>query len=451
MYDRKRSIMGKWKRVLIAAALTASMILALPVWNVGRAEATETDEPETAPTDTENTESTQADRILKPSDLTILRTDGGKQGEITVDLYKIATAIRPEGYNNYDAYTLELQKPYNTEDISVMLGDAMRTKQGADGKLIVDPRNDAGINKSYRKLAQKVAGEALKLQDTTVTVGEGENAVTNTVKKLVNKPDHTINLSEKQKFDALAPGMYLVVAHGTNLSEEQYIREMDADVTGVKAPKYFDKDGSQIVTVATSEGYVYSYLPELISLPMKAPDKNAPTGSFNTSSSDEWQYKVDVTLKSEESREMVSLFISKSFEGVPKGGEALVGDDNCVYKVEATLDGKTVYSNTVSIKYQGITTASVTLDNVIPVGATVTVEEVYTGAAFTFINENGEEGSESERLKEAHRGENGTGAYVVSFRNKYNNSGTSGGIVVNHFENGENGWEWTKNPGSVQQ
>ena len=98
MYDKKRSGIGKWKRTLTAFAVTASVILALPAWSVGRAEAS----PE----------------LVRPEScsLTIKRaSDSTAQADIVVDLYKVANA---EDLPGYDAYTLSLNAPYDKPELA---------------------------------------------------------------------------------------------------------------------------------------------------------------------------------------------------------------------------------------------------------------------------------------------------------------------------------------------
>lgn len=420
MYDRKRSIMGKWKRVLIAAALTASVILALPVWNVGRAEATETDETEKTP-DAGNTGNTQTGGKLNLEQeitLTVKRATETPQGDIEVDLYKVANAVPKTGYDTYD---LTLRSSYSTEEISGLLEAAMEIKKNANGE-VIDP-NVNGINESYRALAQKVANIALgvtKDSDGKLTVTPVETDI----------DPISISGSGNGKFNNLGAGMYLVIAHGKDLTPEQYISEIETDGT------------KQLITMAYHNGYVYSYLPELISLPMRAAGETAPGGSFQTSSTAPWQYNVTVTLKAEEESEMASLQILKTFSGA---SGALAGEDGCVYQVEAELNGKKVYSNAVAIKYQGTATGGVLLDKVIPVGATVTVTEVYYGAGFDLTSDGDSESPVGTVIiRSAAADTENTVGNTASFVNTYNGGSSGGDIVTNKFplDNAGN-YTWT--------
>ena len=214
--------------------------------------------------------------------------------------------------------------------------------------------------------------------------------------------------------------------------------------------KTTEEDGSevtniQLVTMAYSDGYVYRYLPELISLPSRG---SAPVGSFSTASREPWSYSVNIELKSEVASEMASLRIMKAFNGVPENDRAaLKGKEGCVYQIEAVLNGQTVYSNVVAVKYQGVATAdSELLENVIPVGAEVTVTEVYDGAAFTVAS-----GSNTTVTIQAEQGIN-----YVPFTNTYNGNATGGGVVTNKFtpiqdQNGAVTYNWTNDDPAGQE
>ncbi len=376
MYNRKQSVMKKWKRVLIAAALTVSMILALPVWSVGRAEA--------------------APDLDKGCSLTINRPAGNaKKGNIKVDLYKVADAELLAGY---DAYKLTLNSGYNTDKANALFDKA----QNASNNVSV---NDVSASDLYRDLAQEIANTVLISKKETIS------------------PTATLDFSKlANTLNNLEAGMYLVVAHGSNLSMTEY--------TSIR----MNDDGKQqIVTMAYSDdnGYVYTYLPELIALPSRG---NAPVGSFNTADAAVWSYGVTVTLKSEEEAQYTSLQIGKTF--TVSEDAVIAGGDGCVFQIEATLNDEIVYSNVAAIPYEGRATGSVTLSKVIPVGAEVTVTEVYSGAAFTVSGE-----EVKSIVAEADR-EDGTIENNVFFTNNSNGIGTSGDIVTNSFTHGADGWTW---------
>lgn len=392
MYDKKRSGIGKWKRTLTAFAVTASVILALPAWSVGRAEAS----PE----------------LVRPEScsLTIKRaSDSTAQADIVVDLYKVANA---EDLPGYDAYTLALNAPYDTPELAASLEAAKEQENGASV-------SDGG-NALYRTMAQDVAKIALAVEEKEETKEDGTKV---TVKGPAQEPSRTATMNSGEntlKIPGIDPGMYLVVAHGSGMNVAQYTTQVGEGT---------DK---QLATMAYSDEYVYTYLPELIALPSRG---SAPAGSFNTADNDlEWSSDVTATLKSEQASRLTSLQIGKTF--TVSEDAVIAGGDGCVFQIEATLNDEIVYSNVAAIPYEGRATGSVTLSKVIPVGAEVTVTEVYSGAAFTVSGE-----EVKSIVAEADR-EDGTIENNVFFTNNSNGIGTSGDIVTNSFTHGADGWTW---------
>lgn len=396
MCDNKRSARKRWKNALLAAALTASVILTLPVWSVGQAEAAPTGKLD----------------LKKPCMLQIERSsNGAKQGKVQVDLYKVADAEKIEGYEAYKL-TIPADSPYSS-----LAADLEAAQKQEDGTELAD-----GANAEYRALAQKVAGVVF----TRETKEDQEIWIQNAaVTESSNYMPFTLDLSKANALEGLGAGMYLVVAHGADLSAEQYTTT---------------KDG-QIVTMAYSDdsSYVYSYLPELIALPSRGA---APIGSFSTAGPEPWSNKVTVTLKSEEEAVYASLQINKTFM-VP-AGEVITGGNGCVFQVEAVLNGESVYSGVAEIPYAGRATGTVTVPNVIPVGAAVTVTEVYSGASFTVS------GDSVKTIPSAVADQNGVPGNRASFVNTGNGASTGGEIVTNSFIHGEDGWTWN-NPKPAQQ
>ena len=392
MYDNKRSVTKKLKYGLIAAALTVSLAAALPVWTVGQAQA--------AP-----------DLTAGGCSLTIERASETKQGDVVVDLYKVASA---EPLTGYDTYQLTLEGEYaGFED---ELNTAMDPKRTVE----------AGANTLYRELAQKIARQVLL--SSSENTEEGETA---------SVPTMSVDLSGNSKISGLDPGMYLVIAHGKGLTPAQYTTNVTEEGTGAQ----------KLATVAYSDEYVYTYLPELVALPMRGVDENgiAPDdGSFRTDDDGEWANDVTITLKSEESLALAGLLISKTFQ-VPEG--TVVSDrEGCVYQIEAALGGETVYSNVVALKYDGRATGSVRLEKIVPVGAQITVTEVYDGAGFQA------EGDVVKTIGSAAADEGNAINNNVFFVNTANGNGTGGDIVTNSFtDEGDSGWYWNNQPVAPQQ
>lgn len=408
MSDKKRTAKGKWKNALLAAALTASVILALPVWNVGRAQAAGTD-----PLD-----------LTKERNLTVQHAIKDAEGlDVTVDLYKVASI--DEKFKGYDAYKLNLIDAYNNTEISEIFKKAQSP----------DAEKGESANALYKDMAQKVAGIALEQNE-------------NRPQPVNSKSFGEINNVKSAAFENLEPGMYLVIARGTDLTDlSDYVTKVG------KEPEEGEEDTRDIATIAYNNQYVYRYSPELIALPMRAnADGTAPSDGFNTADRTEWLYNVTVNLKAETLLRHASLEIIKNLDKAP------LTTDSCVFEITAELNGKVLYHSFKSISFgpgDGLQ-KKITLNSLIPVGSTVTVTEVESGASYEI-----KEGESADRTFVAQKDtvDETTGAIItinnrVEFNNERQDSGAGGGAITNNFkytvdDNTGNGtWSWQQDPGA---
>lgn len=218
-----------------------------------------------------------------------------------------------------------------------------------------------------------------------------------------------------QPIEGLQCGLYLAIARGDGL--EDY-------TTTVKA-----EDGTEeIATIANSPAYTYTYMPALVSLP----SKEAEDGEINTAGPGEWLYSMEVTLKPSQAVRHGSLEIVKTLQSYETRDPATF-----VFNVEAVLDGSVVYSNVLSLSFTEAGQKQTVLEG-IPVGAEVTVKEVYSGTAYKVV---------SDDTQTATIVANEVAS--VAFTNDYDDSNRGGGSVTNHFANSEDeGWGWTQIPDS---
>ena len=181
-----------------------------------------------------------------------------------------------------------------------------------------------------------------------------------------------------------------------------------------------------------SSEYTYSFTPYLVSL---------PNNYYSSSGDDTWVYDVTTGLKPEQEVRYGSVQINKTLDTY----NATLGGASFIFSVEAVKDGETVYSDVVSLVFDGPGTKSVEVGN-IPAGAQVTVTEVYSGSSYQIV-----------------------GNYVatavisaetpaqVSFANTYDGSNNGGSSIVNHFtytalegtDSGEGTWNWTQQTDST--
>ena len=186
--------------------------------------------------------------------------------------------------------------------------------------------------------------------------------------------------------------------------------------------------------------YRYSFVPFLISLP------NNYYNPDETDSSDEWIYgdeegkPVYVGLKPEREDRYGDLVIEKILSSY---NETLDGA-SFVFEVKAVKENTLVYSDVVSLTFDGYGSDRVIIEH-IPAGAAVTVTEVYSGAGYVpadgALEKNTMIAADSDSAK-------------VTFENRYDGKLNGGGTsVVNHFtyekdESGKENLDWEKQDSS---
>ncbi len=332
--------------------------------------------------------------IVEPKEL-----EGGPQEvpDVVLDLYKVADAVPVEGQDVY-SYSTDAELMAIYADLAF---------------------NDAGTKEGWQELAQQAA-------HTTFNAG--------------NVPDATIETMDNDRLTVanLGAGLYLMVARGRNLTAEEYV------VRNTTATEDEDTDtDSRITTIAYSDSYVFSYEPQLVSLPTKEADAG---GNVMTSNDGEWIYNASAVLKPELSGRFAALRIDKELLSFHTGSPATF-----VFTVEATLQGDTVYSNAVSMTFNGAGSQSELIVDKIPVGAEVTVTEAYSGVTYRATA-----GSQSvQTLTMNNVGvDEADFSNIVSFRNEYDGTGKNGSAITNHFEYTDDGagmvWNWTPIPSAAE-
>ncbi len=294
---------------------------------------------------------------------------------VTVDLYKVADAQPVSGY---DAYTYKFLEGYQElEDIYSSSPD----------------------NADWKKMAQKAAGY----------VKENQAAALEPVKSAAISGGYA-------QFGGLKSGLYLLIARGTDIKDywttvKQQGEEGDAE------------PAESIATLARSVKYEYTYSPEMISLPGKEGNTTAGSG--------EWLYHMEASLKPEQSLRYGSLEIVKTLRSYETKDPATF-----VFQVKGVLGEETVFDDMVSLTFtaeDGPGQKSVVLEDRIPVGAVVTVTEVYSGGIYDQISI-----TPDPVTIEANN------IVSVAFTNDYNETNRGGGSVTNRFNQSETGWHLQK-------
>lgn len=315
--------------------------------------------------------------------------------EVAIDLYKVADAVKLE---DYDAYRFETKDSFAGLDVDIAVGEA-----------------DA---------AQAWMGQAR--QAASIVFAEGNSM----------EPSATAVKADEASevgFADLEPGLYLMVPRGADLEQEDYLfRDTDGE------------DGTETIqTVAYSDSYTFTYSPQLVALPMR----KGVEGSAATSDLGEWIYELTGTDAAESkpalSGRFADLRIDKELLSFRTGSPATF-----VFTVEAVLHDNIVYSNAVSMTFDGPGIQSELIADRIPVGAQVTVTEVYSGAAYQVAA--GSTQVQTVTMANADAGSVDF-ANIASFQNVYDGSGREGAAITNHFEYMDDGegliWNWTQDPG----
>ena len=212
------------------------------------------------------------------------------------------------------------------------------------------------------------------------------------------------------EIDLSEPGLYLAVAHGKDL--EEYLVEEQTE------------EGSTVtLTAAYSKSYQYLYGPELIAVPSKEPDEN---GVINTANKGDWMYDVTAVLKPEQRPNLGKLEIVKDLLKY-NVKEAV----SFVFEAEISYKEKQLPSRIVMITFENAEKRSVILED-IPVGAEVTVSEIYSGLTYRLMSADSQSGII-----------NAEEILTVSFDNEYDDRDGGSTGILNMFDyNEETGWQW---------
>ncbi len=170
--------------------------------------------------------------------------------------------------------------------------------------------------------------------------------------------------------------------------------------------------------------YTYRGISTLFSLPT--------VGYEHQDSQEEiWYYAAKLAIKIERIQRYGRLHITKDLESY----NPVAGDGVFVFSVKAEKDGNLVYSDVLTMRFSQAGSETITIED-LPVGAEVTVTEVYSGAGYTLV-------SEPEVKVVIRPLDDPEGDVSVRFLNRSDNTITQGGGVVNNFANDNGVWNWT--------
>lgn len=196
---------------------------------------------------------------------------------------------------------------------------------------------------------------------------------------------------------------------------------------------------------AETEQYSYTFSHALVSMPTVKRMAVEEPGEGEEAQEGElyWEYDYTVTLKPERHDRSGRLVIRKS---LLRYNESL-GPVMFVFKITAVLDGETVFSDVRSLAFGAPGEREIVVEG-IPVGAEVTVEEIYTGQSYELVSEGVQTVTIIPQEEEEEEG-----PPTVEFINDYNDRLIPQVGVVNEFTQSESGagWEWNQRADNSEQ
>ena len=256
--------------------------------------------------------------------------------------------------------------------------------------------------------------EAMQKLDNTAWMTLAQDAA-----RSVLKPAQTLQEPEKD-LTKLTSGLYLVIAHGTDLTKEHYASWSSED---------------HLTTKANVGSNNYTWYPELIALPSTVSEMGAEGTHEVITTAGEWQYTITATLKPAVGDQFGDLYITKVLPTYETTTPATF-----VFSVKATVDGQTepVFDDVCSLTFDSNGSKTYRILNRIPVGATVTVTEEYAGTRYAV----------KDTTKKTQTGtviSRDEGVLELSFENTYSPDDVVGYGILNEFTHGENGWVVNQN------
>ncbi|MDO5784690.1 MAG: hypothetical protein Q4P20_06475 [Eubacteriales bacterium] len=311
-----------------------------------------------------------------------------KNADVVVDLYKVAD-VAQDGSGKFEVSAVEAYRDIIPSDMTVL--------QESDWSSIAQQAADIALGSTQAKTVLSADGTAQGNIDT---------------------------------------GLYLLLAHGRDLSDYEYTHK-------VIRQSGDDDDAKNITTISTivqSDKNTYVYAPQLVVLPSTS---NSTDARMNTADNN-WIYgdagnPIRIVLKPDIVPHEGVLQITKTLARYARSQ----GNSISVFHITGTNnDTGEKYDKYVAMEFTQARTQTISVDD-IPEGMTVTIEEVYSGACYSVV------GSKARTVEIP---EDGTAS--VSFSNDYNGSKNCGGGIINHFEytegtSGTGTWQWTPESASA--
>lgn len=326
------------------------------------------------------------------------------EDKTVADLYLLAPAVRLSGYDVY-AYCIDDGMPYYEAVKAYLAGTAnWRTQQltsAPDGysppawttqAQAAEPANyllfryapadpDTASSAEQEGLVELLAKQLFAPESAS-----GESAPQIPAQNTITPAGSG---SIGQTIGNLPAGLYLNVVHGSELSG----RTLTPNDYAVLVQSQDEKDENnnplqKICTVACSDTKVYTFQPQLLSLPGLGlnEDGNPIT---DTTLGGTWAYAMDVTAKGEAANRFADLQLEKQLDALVEGGSAVFIFRVAAYAPDDAAFANPVYEKVITLRAESNNPDSLKselITNRIPAGSTVVIIEEYTGAGYEFKN-----------------------------------------------------------------
>lgn len=413
--------------------------------------------------------------VAFPTDMVGCTSIDLEANDVAADLYLFAPAVRLSGYDVY-AYCVDDSMPYY-EVVKNYLINTSGWHTEKESTTAPTGYTSKGNAKHY--LVFRYSPEDLNTAD----VREQEGLAELMAKVLLAPEMAGLSADQVKQAKTITPaGSDIIDVKQTDLSAGLYLNVVRDAKTFVQPKDYIvlveqtNADGTpaepKVCTIAYSDTKVYTFQPQLLSLPTR--------DNLNTTADGTWYYDLTVAAKGSADIRYADLQIQKS---LANGNTVADGTTAFVFEVKA-FDEKDqeVYHETITLRNDsegGLVSKEIT--NKIPVGSRVEITEVYSGVGYEFDAEsvkiavsandsNQYSGPDAPAVTSETKGKTITIYDIpagrlhlttptekdhvltdgtiekVSVTNKPDNTNNGGGTVVNSFTQNDtnDGWTWTK-------
>ena len=198
-----------------------------------------------------------------------------------------------------------------------------------------------------------------------------------------------------------------------------------------------ETDDDSNITVTTDE-WIYTFNPMMISVPTKDPAEDGSRGTAYEYG--EWKDAV-INAKVEREPALTNISIQKNLLTYETKDPATF-----VYTIDAEKNGEIVYSNVIAIHMNQAGLSEPRVVKGIPVGSTVRVKEVYTGASYDVKTADPELNDDGKSVRDRIVKDEDGSINTFVFSNDYDHTFHGGGGIENRFEKPEGASSFDVNP-----